>query len=494
MRNQARVRRSLAVATTAVALLAAAACGNSGGVGHKANADQATVAAGQDVTLTYWTWFPAEATLKKSIAAFEAANPHIKITLREFSNTDYQKELPLALNGGQALDVVGVQISAMTNTVRSQLRPVSEWQGDLPADWQSKVNSTMLDQTKKIAKDDVLYSIPMGSIGSAVVYANADELSKLGLSFPKTQAELAAAVAKVKAAHDGVTPVVFTGESWWQNEMFLTVADQIDPMLSDNLYTNKVAWNSPQIVQALTAYQDLYAKGTFDKGGLSLKEADADNQFNAGKAAFLIEGSWTSSVLSVGLPQSQRHHGRQRHRRTPAGRDSGWPRNRPHLRRRRPSHTEELEVRGAGGEIHPVHDDRRRRRDVGAGPCTDPVAFRLPDPVDCAHHVRGANRLRRAADGHQRGRFRARRVLHDVHLRRLGQRPTRPGSRQHYPADTGGQAAVGLDQRPVPGPVTSRVQHGAVGPGPWGLAPGGAGHPAVPAEPRPGQARDVARR
>ena len=64
MRNQARVRRSIAVAATALALgLTAAACGNSGGVGGAANAGQATVAAGQDVTLTYWTWFPAEATL-----------------------------------------------------------------------------------------------------------------------------------------------------------------------------------------------------------------------------------------------------------------------------------------------------------------------------------------------------------------------------------------------------------------------------------------------
>ena len=79
--------------------------------------------------------------MKKSIAAFEAANPTIKINLREFSNTDYQKELPLALNGGQSLDVVGVQISAMTNTVRTQLRPVSDWQSNLPADWQSKINS-----------------------------------------------------------------------------------------------------------------------------------------------------------------------------------------------------------------------------------------------------------------------------------------------------------------------------------------------------------------
>jgi raffinose/stachyose/melibiose transport system substrate-binding protein len=299
MRNIARTRRGSAAAAAALALgMTAAACGNNGGVGGKQAAGQATVSAGQDVTLTYWTWFPAQSTLTKSIAAFEAANPTIKINLREFSNTDYQKELPLALNGGQSIDIAGVQISAMTNTVKSQLRPVSTWQSDLPAGWQSQLNPTMVAQTQKIAKDDTLYEIPMGSIGSAVVYANQTELTKLGLTFPKTGADLTADLAKVKAANDGVAPIAFSGEGWWQEEMFLTVADQIDPMLSDELYTNKVAWNSPQMVQAYTEYQNLFSGGTFDKGVLSLKEADADNEFNSGKAAFLAEGSWNNSVLS----------------------------------------------------------------------------------------------------------------------------------------------------------------------------------------------------
>jgi len=299
MGNHARARRGAALAAFTLAFgLTVAACGNSGGVGGAHNAGQATLAAGQTVTLNYWTWFPAEATVTKSIAAFEAANPTIKIALREFSNTDYQKELPLALNGGQSLDVVGVQISAMTNTVRSQLRPVSDWQSNLPAGWQSKINSTMLNQTKNIAKDGVLYSIPMGSIGSAVVYSNADELKKLGLSFPQTLADLTADVAKIKAAHDGVTPVVFTGDSYFQDEMFLTVADQVDPFLSDELYTNKVPWNDPKMVKALTAYQNLYQDGVFDTATLSLKGSAGDDQFNAGKAAFLVEGSWDSSVLS----------------------------------------------------------------------------------------------------------------------------------------------------------------------------------------------------
>jgi raffinose/stachyose/melibiose transport system substrate-binding protein len=300
MRKEARVRRALALAgVTALIAAGAAACGNSGGVGGSSNANQAAVGAGQTVTLNYWTWFPAQSTLQKSIDAFEKANPTIKISLREFTNTNYQTELPLALGGGQSLDIVGVQISAMTNSVRKDLRPVSEWQGDLPSNWRSQIDSTMLGQTQKIAADGTLYEIPMGSIGSAFVYSNQALLQRADItSEPTTDAELAADVAKIKKAEPGVTPVTFSGELWWQDEMFFTIADQIDPKLSDELYTSKVAWNSPKMVEALTAYRKLFSSGTLSTGTLSLKEADADNQFNSGKAAFLVEGSWDSSVLS----------------------------------------------------------------------------------------------------------------------------------------------------------------------------------------------------
>ena len=166
MNSEARAGRRLALAAAAAVMtVAVAACGNSGGVGGSPAAAQAT--AGQSVTLNYWTWFPAQSTLQKSIDAFEKANPTIKINLREFTNTNYQTELPLALGGGQALDIVGVQVAAMTNSVRKDLRPVSEWASDLPANWQSQINSTMLGQAQKISQDNTLYDIPMGSIGSA---------------------------------------------------------------------------------------------------------------------------------------------------------------------------------------------------------------------------------------------------------------------------------------------------------------------------------------
>jgi raffinose/stachyose/melibiose transport system substrate-binding protein len=300
MDNEARACRRLAIAVAAAVMtVALAACGNSGGVGGSSGAAQDAAGSGQSVTLNYWTWFPAQSTLQKSIDAFEKANPTIKINLREFTNTSYQTELPLALGGGQALDIVGVQVAAMTNSVRKDLRPVSDWSADLPSNWQSRINPTMLTQAQKISEDNKLYDIPMGSIGSAFLYSNQALLAKAGITAePTTSGQLATDVAKIKQAEPSVTPVTFSGESWWQDEVFFTVADQIDTKLSDELYTGKIAWNSSKMVQALTAYQNLFSSGTLSTGTLSLKEADADEAFNSGKAAFLLEGSWDSSVLS----------------------------------------------------------------------------------------------------------------------------------------------------------------------------------------------------
>ncbi|MEV6865527.1 extracellular solute-binding protein [Streptosporangium subroseum] len=298
MSGSIRWSRLAAVAAAALTLTITAACGDSGGVGGDKAADQKSAKAGETVTLNYWTWFPAEATLKTAIAGFEAENPNIKIQLRSFEAADYQKQLPLALNGAEKLDVVGVQIDAMTNSVREKLHPVADWESHLPAGWRDKLNKTMVDQAAAAAKDGKLYDIPMGSIGSAVMYTNNKILSELGLSTPKTVADLKTVVDKVKANKKGVTPVVFSGEGYWQEEMLFSFAGQTDPTLSVDLQSGKRAWNDPAVVKALTTYKSLFDQGLFDKSVLSLKGTRPNELFASGKAAIYFDGSWSSSMLS----------------------------------------------------------------------------------------------------------------------------------------------------------------------------------------------------
>lgn len=287
-------RVAIGAAAAALALPMLTACGSNGGVGGNAPAAQQTDG---PVTLNYWTWYPDEKSLQPAIDAFEKANPDITVNLRVFASQDYQKQLPLALNGGEDIDVVGIQVSAMTNTIKDKLLPVSDYASDLDGDYTKSLDAKLLSQTASAASDGKLYGLPMGGVSSAYLYYNNDILEKNGIAVPKTAADLAAAATKLKAA--GIaTPVVESGEGWWQEEVLFALAGQKYPDLSDSLFVGNASWDQPEVVDALTQYKSLFDSGAIDPSVLSLTGSAPDEAFTSGKAAFLIGGSWGASMLS----------------------------------------------------------------------------------------------------------------------------------------------------------------------------------------------------
>jgi len=313
MRPSTIVPRAAAAALAAVTLVALAGCGDSGGVGGattspattsatsvtQTSAAAATTSAAGPVSLTYWTWFPSDTTLNKVIAAYESSHPGVTITLREFEAADYQKQLPLALSGGEQIDIVGVQVSAMTNTVNTLLRPVSAWESYLPAGWRDQLEAKPLEQAKNVSQDKVLYDIPMGSMGSAVMYYNAALLSELNIAVPKTLPDLAAAAKAIAKAKPDITPVVNAGDPYWQEEMLFSIACQTNPTLSDDIFYNGTPWNDPRLVQALEDYKAMFTSGAVDVSTLSLKSPRPTELFTSGQAAFYFDGSWQNSLLSA---------------------------------------------------------------------------------------------------------------------------------------------------------------------------------------------------
>lgn len=290
-----RTGKVLAALAIAAIIPLLAACGSNGGVGGSTAAAQSSSG---PVTLQYWTWYPDQTSLQPAIDAFHKANPDISVKLRIFTNSDYQKQLPLALNGGESLDVVGVQVSAMTNTVKGQLRPVSDYASDLGSNYKSKLDPQILKQAQSAASDNVLYDIPMGAISSSILYYNAETLKKAGIAVPTTAAELAAAAKTLKAQGEAA-PVVQTGDGWWQEEVLFSLIGQTDPKVSDSIFLGKGSWNQPAIVKGLTAYKSLFDSGAIDTSVLSLTGSAPVEQFTSGQSAFLIDGAWQASLLSA---------------------------------------------------------------------------------------------------------------------------------------------------------------------------------------------------
>ena len=296
-RNLTRGRRLIIAALVAAVLAVVTACSDSGGVGGLENAEQDT--SGGPVTLQYWTWFPPEATVKELIAAYEKANPDITIELHQYAGGDYRKSAQLALNSGEQIDILGVQVAAMTKDASATVRPVKEWAEHLPDDWESQLRTEPMDQVREAAEDGELYELPMGSMGSVVMFYNAALLDELGIEPPTTAAELTEASKKIRAAKPDITPAVFIGEPYWQLEMLWTIIGQTNPELSDQVAYEGTAWTDPQIVQGIADYKALFTSGAFDTSTLSLKAPRPVELFGSGKAAFLFDGSWRSALLSA---------------------------------------------------------------------------------------------------------------------------------------------------------------------------------------------------
>ncbi|GAA3409791.1 hypothetical protein GCM10018952_11810 [Streptosporangium vulgare] len=251
------------------------------------------------VTLKYWTFSPPAPALKRAITAFEEANPGIEVELRTFSAAEYRKRLPGALDGDEALDVVGLPTPTMTRAVANRLRPVADWKDKVSGGWVEELDEGAVEQTRKAAKNGELYSVPMGSSGGAVMYYNASLLAELGESFPKTAADLESIVMRVKKEIPDLRPVVFSGEPRRQEELLFTVASQTHPTLSDDLLAGDKPWNGPEAVSALTAYRSLFDRGVLAKSALTLKGDRPAELFRDGKALFLVDGSGRSSMLST---------------------------------------------------------------------------------------------------------------------------------------------------------------------------------------------------
>src|SRR5258708_15866566 len=147
-----------------------------------------SVSQAQDVvTLKYHTWFPPQSALQPVIDQFQKDNPNIKVELDVQESTKYQQSLPLSLNSGEALDVVGVQSGLMVEQIRAKLQPIDQLMAKyVGSDWESQFVAGNLKTARSQAADGGLYFIPLGRLGRAAGFYTVAIFAALRLKIPPT--------------------------------------------------------------------------------------------------------------------------------------------------------------------------------------------------------------------------------------------------------------------------------------------------------------------
>ena len=245
---------------------------------------------------------PRRQAVLLAVERFEKANPAIKVELTEVPFDQYFQKLSVALASGTGVDVFDVD---------SPLVAAYGWQDVLlsldefvdKADW-----ADYLDQERQIASyGGRILSVPWSSSSQAVFY-NVDMLKEAGITPPTTPdkrwtwAQLLEATRKLtKRAPDGTTQV-------WG--LVVEQADrpyQILPLLQSNGAQaispdgSKTAGflNSPEAVEALQFYGDLY-----NKHAVSPKKPIPD-AFGRGQAALFLANSPHVNQIRRLFPQTR---------------------------------------------------------------------------------------------------------------------------------------------------------------------------------------------
>ncbi|MDO4716648.1 MAG: extracellular solute-binding protein [Propionibacteriaceae bacterium] len=287
--------RLLAAAAGASLLLAS--CG--GGTAETPPADGTA-------TIAFWSWNPDEVSAKPYLAAFEAAHPKIKVRHRFVQYSDYANTTQLALQSGSGPDVFGLQVGALTKQfapLADDLGPVAAEK--LGAEWKSKLLAA--DQ---LAVDGKQVALPWMVTGGGLVWSNQTLLKELGLSVPKTLAEMEPFCAKVKAA--GKHCMVQGAKDSWQNiDVYQAIANQLAPGKFYQAMKGEASFTDPAFVQAFEIWKQFFDRGIFPEGALAMTAyPDANDAFKKGQAALIAFGTWQNSdTTTERLKQYQETYG-----------------------------------------------------------------------------------------------------------------------------------------------------------------------------------------
>jgi len=163
-----------------------------------------------DVTMTFWhnsTTGAGKAYWDDTVAAFEEANPGVKIDVQSVQNEEMDGKLQTALNSGDAPDIFmargGGKLADVVEAGQAQEVKVDDATREA-------VGDAAFDA---FTIDDTVYGMPMSILPGGIYYSK-DLFTQAGITdTPKTIKDLEAAVDKLKAA--GISPIALGGKDAW---------------------------------------------------------------------------------------------------------------------------------------------------------------------------------------------------------------------------------------------------------------------------------------
>ncbi|MBN2626669.1 MAG: extracellular solute-binding protein, partial [Spirochaetales bacterium] len=152
-----------------------------------------------------------------------------------------------------------------------------------------------------------IYELPQQITATHVMFSNTKLMKELGLTYPKTMAELLAQGDKIKAA--GLTPIAMdNGDGWEMQSCFLSALTERAGGMKwyDAVRTGEASFSDPEFVNALSVIADLSEADMFSPGINSASYGTALDDFVNGRAVYFIDGGWRVQSMVEEVPEDMK--------------------------------------------------------------------------------------------------------------------------------------------------------------------------------------------
>jgi raffinose/stachyose/melibiose transport system substrate-binding protein len=262
-----------------------------------------TFAAGNTV-LQFWSWnnegsYPV--VHQDAQARFEKAHPGVTVNRQYISYTEYMVKLKAVLSGEEAPDVFQIPWAGeYTELARSgKIMPLTDaLKKGFPAFFPNIM--------KAISVDGQAWAVPLDLNTLQIAY-NKTMFASMGLSVPKTKADLIAIAQKLNKA--GKFAVALgTKDLWAGADVFFAQVAYTDPSHSRMAKADagEIPWSSPDFVNAVQAVTDYVKAGVIAPGANSMDAfVGAKNLFVQQQAAmFYPVGNFVTGGITADVGKS----------------------------------------------------------------------------------------------------------------------------------------------------------------------------------------------
>jgi raffinose/stachyose/melibiose transport system substrate-binding protein len=243
-----------------------------------------SVFAADSVTLTYFVDDNATnvATAEGLKAAFEAANPGIKIDIETHpGGSEGDNLVKTRLATGEMSDVFRYNAGSL-------FRALNPPQNMLDLTNEPFIPNIIDSFKPVVSVDGKIYGVPEeAAMGGGILY-NKKIYADLGLSVPKTWAEFEANNAKIKAA--GKAPVIQTFGDTWTSQLFVLAdyynVQAVEPDFADKYTNNKAKYASdPAAIKGFERQEEVFKNGYLNADFASAKFPDGLRMLANGEGA-----------------------------------------------------------------------------------------------------------------------------------------------------------------------------------------------------------------